>query len=241
MNSSLDMCNEYCTFCLGNESLDKTTIGRMEFMHHAKCLHRFKFTANIVYILIIVGGLLSYVSLELPNYYATLIYFGISYLLSSSLTYVICTTGDTYAYYMGGAIPTVINHTILLGTSLVSHYDSSIISPALVTYIFMGFAWSMVAYIIVMGIIGLGLFIPVVFVRNICGLVRYSKYGKNVHICSISDDTNNVLNESFLPTTRNSKESVMSVNGSMNGRESDFLNGNGRNIRRFPDDASTFG
>lgn len=232
---------EQCMFCLGKNSLDREYIGKMEFLHHATCLYKFKLVSSVMYMLVIVCGLLAYVSLDLPNYYQTLFVFGLSYLFTTGTTYIICASGDTRAHYMGGAIPTVFNHIILLGTSCVSLYDSSIISPAVVTYIFMGFAWSIIAYIIMSGLIGLGLFIPILVIRNICSCCRYGKkymkYGESTSVGSISDESDGVgVRETILPTSYNvgSREHSISSNTSVNGNaSSDFLN---ERTNRFSDD-----
>ena len=237
---------EQCVFCLGHNSLDREYIGKMEFLHHATCLYKFKLVSSVIYMLIIVCGLLAYVSLDLPNYNQTLFVFGLSYLFTTGTTYIICANGDTRAYYMGGAIPTVFNHIILLGTSCVSLYDSSVISPSVVTYIFMGFAWSIIAYIIMSGLIGLGLFIPIIIIRNICSCWRYGKkymkYGKSTSGGggSISDESDNAgIRETILPTSHsvpsvNSRTQSVNSNTSVNGSAgSEFLN---TRTNRFSDD-----
>ena len=85
--------------------------------------------------------------------------------------------------------------------------------------------------------------VPIIFVRNICGCVRYAQYGNNTFTGSISDETEDGLCETILPTAiRHSIGSNASVNGSangsangsMNGNEGDFLS-NSR-INRFSDD-----
>ena len=143
-----------CVFCLGSTSnLNIHDIGLTKLIYHPTCIYRYKCALSLIYILIIILDLLVYTSLDLPDYFNTFIIFGISYIFTGILAYVVSANSTNILHYAIGAIPTVVNHVILLVTSLISKYNSSVISPKIVTYIFLGFSWSIVVCVILVGIL----------------------------------------------------------------------------------------
>lgn len=178
-----------CVFCLGSTSnLNIHDIGLTKLIYHPTCIYRYKCALSLIYILIIILDLLVYTSLDLPDYFNTFIIFGISYIFTGILAYVVSANSTNILHYAIGAIPTVVNHVILLVTSLISKYNSSVISPKIVTYIFLGFSWSIVVCVILVGILWGFMFLWIVAIRNICKCIRYCKYGGYYSMGSLNDE-----------------------------------------------------